>query len=100
MGGEIEVPTLGGRIKLKIPAETQTGKLFRLRGRGIKSVHGEGPGDLMCKVLVETPVNLEKNQKALLKELEDSMRDKPHKYSPKENSWFKNVKNFFEEMKF
>ena len=67
LGGEIEVPTLDGRIKLKIPEETQTGKLFRLRGRGVRSVHNEGPGDLLCKVQVETPINLNKTQKSFPK---------------------------------
>jgi len=100
VGGEIEVPTLDGRLKLKIPAETQTGKLFRLRGRGVRSVHNEGPGDLLCKVVVETPVNLDKNQKSLLQQLEASMLLSPQKNSPQTNSWFHKVKTFFDEMKF
>lgn len=100
LGGEIEVPTLDGRVKLKIPAETQTGKLFRLRGRGVRSVHNEGPGDLLCKVVVETPINLDKNQKTLLKQIAESIDAQPHKNTPKTNSWFNRVKSFFEEMKF
>ena len=63
LGGEIDVPTLDGRVKLKIPAETQTDKMFRLRGKGVQSVRGGGVGDLVCKVVVETPVNLSENKK-------------------------------------
>ncbi|XQK68722.1 DnaJ C-terminal domain-containing protein [Escherichia coli] len=55
LGGEIEVPTLDGRVKLKVPGETQTGKLFRMRGKGVKSVRGGAQGDLLCRVVVETP---------------------------------------------
>lgn len=99
LGGEIEVPTLSGRIKLKIPPETQTGKLFRLRGKGVKSVRGEGPGDLLCRVVVETPVNLSSSQKDLLKRLDTSMGPN-NEHSPKRKSWFKRLKKFFEEMKF
>ncbi|GAB7204498.1 hypothetical protein OS21_09870 [Dickeya oryzae] len=63
LGGEIEVPTLDGRVMLKVPAETQTGKLFRMRGKGVKSVRGGVQGDLLCRVVVETPVNLSDRQK-------------------------------------
>ena len=63
LGGEIEVPTLDGRVKLKIPEETQTGKLFRLRGKGVAPVRGGAAGDLLCRVIVETPVNLTSKQK-------------------------------------
>ena len=100
LGGEIEVPTLNGRIKLKIPTETQTDKLFRLRSKGVRSVRHEGPGDLLCKVIVETPVSLNKEQKELLKQLENSMSEQSYKHTPKTSSWFQRVKNFFEEMKF
>lgn len=100
LGGELEVPTLEGRVKLKIPAETQTGKLFRLRGKGVKSVRGNITGDLLCKVAVETPVNLTKKQKELLKEFEDSLNDDNVNHSPKASSWLDGVKKFFEDMKF
>jgi len=93
LGGELEVPTLDGKVKLKIPEETQTGKLFRLRGKGITPVRGGGPGDLMCRVLVETPVNLSKKQRDLLKELQESMES--GKNSPQKNHWFEKVKKFF-----
>jgi molecular chaperone DnaJ len=100
LGGEIDVPTLQGRIKLKIPESTQTSKLFRLRGKGVKSVRGDGPGDLLCRVVIETPVNLSKEQKELLEELDASMQINGDKNSPQANSWFSKVKNFFEELKF
>ena len=100
LGGELDVPTLDGRVKLKIPAETQTGKLFRLRGKGVKSVRGGHTGDLLCRVQVETPVNLTSKQKELLKEFEASMEGGGKKHSPKASSWFDGVKKFFDEMKF
>jgi len=99
LGGELEVPTLDGRVKLKIPAEAQTGKMFRLRGKGVKPVRGGVQGDLMCKILVETPVNLTERQKELLREFKDSMEDTEGRHSPKTNSWFDSVKKFFEEFK-
>lgn len=72
LGGEIEVPTLDGRVNLKVPGETQTGKLFRMRGKGVKSVRGGAQGDLLCRVVVETPVGLNDKQKQLLKDLQES----------------------------
>jgi molecular chaperone DnaJ len=99
LGGELEVPTLDGRVKLKIPAETQTGKVFRLRGKGVKPVRGGTVGDLLCRVVVETPVNLTKRQKELLEELQESMGKGGHSQSPRQNSWFEGVKNFFDDMK-
>ncbi len=99
LGGELEVPTLDGRVKLKIPPETQTGKLFRLRGKGVKPVRGGTVGDLLCRAVVETPVNLNKRQKELLRELQESMGGTGHGHSPRQNSWFEGVKNFFDDMK-
>lgn len=95
LGGELEVPTLDGRVKLKVPAETQTGKLFKLRGKGVTPVRGGGVGDLLCRVVVETPVNLTGKQKELLREFQNTM--KGGKYSPKQSSWFDGVKKFFGE---
>ncbi|MCX8602122.1 MULTISPECIES: molecular chaperone DnaJ [unclassified Gilliamella] len=96
LGGEVEVPTLNGKVSLTIPAETQTGKMFRLRGKGIKSLRGNSVGDLYCHVVVETPVNLTGKQKELLKELGESLKaDKNAKHSPKEKSFFDKVKKFF-----
>ena len=100
LGGELEVPTLNGRIKLKIPAETQSGKLFRLRGKGVKPVRGGPPGDLLCKVVVETPVKLNEEQKELLRKFQDSLGgSNGHHHSPKKSSFFDGVKKFFEDMK-
>ena len=98
LGGELEVPTLDGKVKLKIPAETQTGKLFRLRGKGVKPVRGGNVGDLLCRAVVETPVNLNKRQKELLEELAESLGESGHKQSPRQHSWFEGVKNFFDDM--
>lgn len=96
LGGEINVPTLDGKVSLTIPAETQTGKVFRLRGKGIKSLRGSNMGDLYCHVVIETPVNLTSKQKELLKELGESLTsDKGSKHSPKEKSFFDKVKKFF-----
>lgn len=97
LGGEIEVPTLDGRVKLKVPTETQTGKLFRLRGKGVTPVRGGTAGDLLCRVVLETPISLSSKQKELLQELKDSMTGDKH--SPKQSSWFEGMKNFFGDMK-
>jgi len=99
LGGELEVPTLDGRVSLKIPAETQTGRQFRLRGKGVKSVHGGGPGDLLCRVVVETPVNLNEKQKELLRNFQESLDGTGTKHSPRKSSWFDGVKKFFEDMR-
>ena len=95
LGGELEVPTLEGRVKLKIPAETQTGKLFRMRGKGVKPVRGGSTGDLLCRVTVETPVKLSGKQKELLKELDASLQS-GGKHNPQLNSWMDGVKKFFD----
>lgn len=100
LGGELEVPTLDGRVKLKIPQETQTGKLFRLRGKGVTPVRGGSAGDLMCRVIIETPVNLTKKQKDLLREFQSTLDESgDKKHAPKKHSWFEGVKNFFDDMK-
>jgi len=96
LGGELDVPTLDGRVKLKVPPETQAGKLFRLRGKGVKSVRGGRIGDLLCRVMVETPVNLNHQQKELLREFERSTQNGEGKHSPLLHSWLDGVKNFFE----
>lgn len=96
LGGELEVPTLDGRVKLKIPTETQTGKLFRLRGKGVAPVRGGGPGDLICRVIIETPVNLTKKQKDILLEFQATLDGQDHRQSPNKQSWFEGVKKFFD----
>ncbi|MGZ5050721.1 MAG: molecular chaperone DnaJ [Methylobacter sp.] len=98
LGGELEVPTLNGKVMLKIPAETQTGKLFRLRGKGVKPVRGGPVGDLMCRVQVETPVHLTKEQKALIEQLSESLSGSGKHHSPQETSWTDGVKNFFDKL--
>ncbi|WP_213996906.1 molecular chaperone DnaJ [Arsukibacterium sp.] len=99
LGGEIAVPTLDGRIKLKIPAETQTEKMFRLRGKGVQSVRGGGVGDLVCKVVIETPVNLSDKQKELLRQLDESMAGESEaKHRPKSKGFFDGVKKFFDDL--
>ncbi|GEN42090.1 chaperone protein DnaJ [Pseudoalteromonas nigrifaciens] len=98
LGGEIEVPTLDGRAKLKIPSETQTGKMFRMRGKGVKSVRSGAIGDLICKVVIETPINLNERQRELLEELEESMGKDSSKNRPKEQGFFDGVKKFFDDL--
>ncbi|WP_068545644.1 molecular chaperone DnaJ [Thalassotalea crassostreae] len=100
LGGEIEVPTLDGKVKLKIPSETQTGKMFRMRGKGVKSVRSSMTGDLMCKVVIETPVNLKSEQIELLEQLQASMGEgkEAAKYRPKEQGFFDGVKKFFDSL--
>ncbi len=100
LGGELEVPTLDGKVMLKIPPETQTGKLFRLRGKGVKPVRGGGVGDLLCRIQVETPVKLDARQKELLRELDQSLRAHEARHSPRASSWLDGVRKFFEGIGF
>ena len=95
LGGEIEIPTLDGIARLKIPAETQTGKVFRLRGKGIKGIRSIGHGDLLCHVVVETPVKLTARQKELLEEFERINQAEAGVHNPKAQSWMDKVKDFF-----
>ena len=96
LGGEIDIPTLDGSAKIKVPAETQTGKVFRLRGKGIKGVRSNVPGDLLCHVVVETPVNLTSRQKELLQELEAINREGAGRHDPRAKGWMDRVKEFFQ----
>jgi molecular chaperone DnaJ len=95
LGGEIEVPTLDGAAKMKIPTETQTGSVFRLRGKGIKPLRSSEHGDLMVHVVVETPVRLTEKQKELLREFESSTQADAGKHSPKNKSWVDKARDFF-----
>ena len=95
LGGDLEVPTLDGRVVLKIPEGSQSGRLFRLRGKGVRSVRGGSVGDMLCKVLVETPVHLDKDQKELLREFGRSMDQQGGHHSPQERSWLDRAKKFF-----
>ena len=99
LGGEVEVPTLDGRVKLKIPAETQTGRMFRLKGKGVRSARNGLLGDLVCKVYIETPVNLTDEQKELLRQLEVSCGGlAAKKHRPKSEGFFEGVKRFFDDL--
>ncbi|MBT8123023.1 MAG: molecular chaperone DnaJ [Gammaproteobacteria bacterium] len=96
LGGELEVPTLNGRVNLKVPAETQSGKMFRMRGKGVKPVRGGPVGDLLCRVSVETPVNLTRKQKDLLKEFSGEMDEGGSRHNPQASTWVDGVKKFFD----
>ncbi len=98
LGGEIAVPTLDGRVSLKVPAETQSGRMFRLRGKGVKSVRTHAVGDLICKVIIETPVKLTERQKELLRELEESCSASSKRHKPKAEGFFDGVKKFFDDL--
>ena len=95
LGGEIDVPTLGGKASIDIPDGTQHGKTFRLRGKGIKGVRSSYPGDLYCHIAIETPVKLTEHQRKLLKEFDESLRKGGAKHSPNEEGWTDKLKNFF-----
>ena len=95
LGGEIEIPTLDGYAKVKIPAGTQTGQMFRLRGKGIRSVRSSTHGDLICHVVIETPVNLTPRQRELLLELEAINEKDGGRHNPRAKSWMEKVREFF-----
>ncbi len=94
LGGETEVPTLGGQIKLKIPEGTQTGKMFRIRGKGVRPVRGGPQGDLLCKVVVETPVKLTAKQRRLIEDLDQLLADDGSKHTPHSHGWLGRVRDF------
>jgi molecular chaperone DnaJ len=96
LGGDIEIPTLEGTARIRVPAESQSGKTFRLRGKGIKGVRSDSPGDLFCHVVVETPVNLTDRQKELLREFDTISQGDAARHNPRSKGWFDKVKEFFE----
>ena len=98
LGGEVELPTLNGNVSLKVPAGTQSGKIFRLRGKGVITVRDPRQGDMFAKVAVETPVNLTAEQKELLEKLDDSIRAGGESHSPRAGGWIDTVKRFFERI--
>ena len=116
MGGQIEVPTLDGRVKITVRPETQSGTMMRLNGKGVKSINSRDPGNLYCKLVVETPVNLNAEQKDLLRRLEISLNggdvssssativrksgasEGAVNHKPKSASFLKNVKKFFDDL--
>jgi molecular chaperone DnaJ len=95
LGGSIDVPTLNGRASFDLPEGTQTGKTFRLRGKGIKNVRSNVPGDLYCHVVLETPVKLSDKQKQLLQAFEDSLEEGGDRHNPQSKSWMEKVRDFF-----
>jgi molecular chaperone DnaJ len=96
LGGDIEIPTLDGTARIKVPIESQSGKTFRLRGKGIKGVRSQTPGDLYCHVVVETPVDLTDRQRELLREFEAISQRDAARHNPRSKGWFDKVKEFFE----
>jgi molecular chaperone DnaJ len=99
LGDTVRVPTLKGEAEIRIPAETQTGKLFRLRGKGVKSVRSRSEGDLYCRVVVETPVNLTPEQRELLEKFEATfIGEEARKHSPKSATFLDGVKGFWDRM--
>ncbi len=95
LGGAINVPTLEGDVTLKIPAETQSGRVFRLRDKGVQPVRGGARGDLFCRVVIETPVNLSAEQKELIRKLEETLKLNTSRHAPREEGFFEGVKRFF-----
>ena len=95
LGGEVEIPTLDGMVKVKIAAETQSGRVYRVRGKGVKSVRGSDVGDLMCHVVVETPVNLTERQRELLREFEAISQGDVATHTPRAKSFVDKLKDFF-----
>jgi molecular chaperone DnaJ len=96
LGGEITIPTLDGTAKIRVPAETQTGKTFRLKAKGIKGVRSREPGDLFCHVVVETPVSLTERQRQLLREFETTVQADSGRHNPRAKGWLDKVKAFFD----
>jgi molecular chaperone DnaJ len=95
LGGSVAVPTLEGDVTLKIPSETQSGRVFRLRDKGVKPVRGGARGDLFCRVVVETPVHLSAEQRELIRQLEESLRAHGARHAPREKGFLDGVRRFF-----
>jgi molecular chaperone DnaJ len=98
LGGEVELPTLDGHVSLKVPAGTQSGKIFRLRGKGVTTVRDSRQGDLFAQVAVETPVNLTAEQKELLEKFDAAVKSGGDKHSPRADGWLDTVKRFFDRI--
>ncbi|HTV52966.1 MAG TPA: molecular chaperone DnaJ [Steroidobacteraceae bacterium] len=95
LGGTLEVPTLDGEVTIKVPPETQSGRVFRLRDKGVKPVRGGARGDLFCRVVIETPVHLNAEQRDLIRKLEESLRGDGNKHAPRQKGFLEGVKRFF-----
>lgn len=98
LGGEVELPTLDGHVSLKVPAGTQSGKVFRLRGKGVTTVRDPRRGDLFALVSVETPVNLTPEQQALLEKFDALLKKGGDKHSPRADGWFDTVRRFLDRI--
>ena len=98
LGGEVELPTLDGNVSLKIPAGTQSGKVFRLRGKGVTTVRDPRVGDLFAQVAVETPVNLTAEQREALERFDSLVQSGGEKHSPRAGGWLDSVKRFFDRI--
>ena len=96
LGGEVELPTIDGYVSLKIPAGTQSGKVFRLRGKGVITVRDPRKGDLFARVAGETPINLTAEQETLLKEFDGLLDARGNRHNPRARGWLESVKRFFE----
>ncbi len=98
LGGDVEVPTLYGKVSLKVPPGTQSGTPLRLRNKGVKPVRGGSQGDMICRVVVETPVNLTERQKNLLEEFNQTLRSSGRRHSPTSSGWMDSVKKFLKDL--
>ncbi|HKC17016.1 MAG TPA: molecular chaperone DnaJ [Steroidobacteraceae bacterium] len=95
LGGAVDVPTLDGEVSLKVPPESQSGRVFRLRGKGIQPARGGQQGDLFCRVVIETPVKLSTEQRELLQKFDESLRHDGNRHAPRQKSFLEGVKRFF-----
>ena len=95
LGGSIEVPTLKGQVMLKIPAETQSGRVFRLKDKGVRQARGGEQGDLFCRIVVETPVKLSSEQRELLQRFDELLHKDGQRHAPRQKSFLEGVKSFF-----
>jgi molecular chaperone DnaJ len=95
LGGSVKVPTLQGEVSIKVPGGTQSGRVFRLRDQGVKPVRGGARGDLYCRVVVETPVDLSAEQRELLSKFDQSLRGDGRAHTPREEGFFEGVRRFF-----
>lgn len=98
LGGEIEIPTLNGRAQLKIPPESQSERVFRLRSKGVRNVRSSEVGDLYCKIKLEIPVKLNRKQKDILREFDRMLKEGGERHTPRESSWSDRMKSFFNDI--
>ncbi len=100
LGGSVDVPTIeGSGTRIKIPPGTQTGEQLRIKGKGMSILRSDARGDMYIEIFVETPVNLDKKQADLMKQLDDSLEKAGRKNSPESETFFKKVKEFWDDLK-